>query len=89
MIKHDLLGRQLEVVGAANSSLIGLKGEVVDETKNTITLRASDGDKKLLKEQVTIKVGGLLIEGRLLAQRPEKRTRNKIRTWQRKKPLNQ
>jgi len=31
--KHEIIGKQLEVVDALNKNLIGLKGEVVDETR--------------------------------------------------------
>lgn len=86
MIKHDLLGKRLRVVDAKNQSLVGIEGEVVDESKNTIKVRTVDGEKTLLKEQVTIEVEGTVVEGQLITQRPEKRTKLKIRKWQRKKP---
>jgi ribonuclease P protein subunit POP4 len=34
--KCGLIGRNIEIVEAKNKSLVGLKGKVVDETKNTL-----------------------------------------------------
>lgn len=86
MIRHDLVGRTVTVVEAENPSLAGITGEVVDETKQTLRVRTDRGEKTLLKEQITIEVDGVRIEGRLLTQRPEKRTKLRITKWQRRKP---
>ena len=86
MIRHDLLGRELVVVKAANDALVGLAGRVVDETTHTLRIRTERGEKVLIKEQAVIEVDGLRINGALLNTRPEKRTKLKIRKWQRKKP---
>jgi ribonuclease P protein subunit POP4 len=85
MIRHDLVGRDLKVVDAHNNALVGITGKVVDETKSTLRVRTDRGEKTLLKEQVTIEVDGTRIEGELLTQRPEKRTRLRTTQWQRKK----
>ncbi len=86
MIRHDLIGRRIVVLEASNKDLVGIAGEVVDETKNTLRVRTDRGEKTVLKEQVTIDVDGTRIEGALLTQRPEKRTKLKLKRWQRRKP---
>lgn len=51
--QYDLIGRNIEIVGSRNKSLVGVKGKVVDETKNLIIL---DNGKKILKSVVEIKI---------------------------------
>lgn len=80
------MGRRLTVAEARNESLVGIAGEVVDETKHTLRVRTDRGEKTLLKEQVTIEIDGHRIDGALLEQRPEKRTKLRLKQWQRKKP---
>ncbi len=51
--QYALIGKQIEIVGSKNRSLIGIKAKVVDETKNLIIL---DNSKKILKGAVHIKI---------------------------------
>ncbi|MFQ5474646.1 MAG: ribonuclease P protein component 1 [Candidatus Nanoarchaeia archaeon] len=71
--RGELVGSEIEVVDASNRSLIGIKGEVVDETRNTIRIKRGDVEKTLLKEQVTIKIRDTEIIGQALVGRPEER----------------
>jgi ribonuclease P protein subunit POP4 len=70
--KGELIGSTIEVVGSKNQTLIGLKGKVTEETKNTLTIQG-DSKKKLLKSHITIKIDGQTIEGISLQKRPEDR----------------
>ena len=45
VVKLELIGLHIEVVKAKNSSLIGLKGKIIDETKNTITIKKNNETK--------------------------------------------
>lgn len=51
--QYALIGKKIEVIDSKNKSLIGIIGEVVDETKNLIILY---NGKKLLKGIVDIKI---------------------------------
>ena len=78
VLRQELIGCAIEVTGATNSSLIGIKGKIVDETKNTIIIKDKENRKKsLLKEQVTfiisIKDKRIEIDGKKIKKRPEKR----------------
>ncbi len=68
--KKELIGSNIEVVSSSNKTLVGLKGKIVEETKNTITL---DNGKKLLKSHIKIKIGNDIIEGKNIKKRPEDR----------------
>ena len=84
VLKYELIGIDAEIVDAKNKSLIGIKGKIIDETKNTITIETQDTTKKILKEQVTIKMKIqnkiAIVNGEKLVARAEDRIkkRNKI-----------
>ena len=79
-VKYELIGSQLEVVDSKNKSLIGIKGKIIDETKNMIFL---DNQKKLIKNQsifkIKLKNKTIKIKGQLLVGRPEDRLKKKIK----------
>jgi ribonuclease P protein subunit POP4 len=70
--KEELIGSTVEVVGSKNQTLIGLKGKIIEETKNTLTIQG-ESKKKLLKSHITLKIDGQIIEGKSLQKRPEDR----------------
>ncbi len=45
-----IIGRKVEVKDSSSSTLVGLRGEVLDETKNLLTLETSRGIKKIVKK---------------------------------------
>ena len=59
MIKKDiigsLIGKDIEIISSKNKSLFGLKGRVIDETKNTIRIETRNKIKTIIKTQVKIK----------------------------------
>lgn len=69
---RELIGATVEIVDATNSSLIGKKGKVIDETKNTFTL---ENKKIILKNSVTLRIGDRVIEGKEIAKRPYERVK--------------
>jgi|TARA_Y100000310_G_scaffold159627_1_gene159241 ribonuclease P protein subunit POP4 len=77
IVKFELIGLTMEITEAKNKSLIGLKGKIIDETRNMLTLDTKKGIKKLIKSQVKLKMKfknkNIEIDGRLLVNRPEDR----------------
>ena len=49
------------------------EGKIIDETKNTITIKTKKGTKKILKSNSIIEIRGRLIDGKGLTKRPEDR----------------
>lgn len=80
IVKYEFIGSKVEVIDSQNESLIGLKGKIVDETKNMFTLE--DG-KKLIKSQSTFKMKiknqTITIKGDILVGRPEDRLKKQIK----------
>ncbi len=77
LIRHELIGLNVEIVKAKNPLLIGIKGKVVDETRNTMTIKYKNKMRKILKDQAVfnIKVENKIfqVDGKLLVGRPEDR----------------
>ena len=74
-----LIGKEIEVIDSGNKTLIGLRGEVIDETKNTLTIRTEKEDKKIPKENNEFMVENKKINGTKLLGRIEVRIKNKKR----------
>jgi ribonuclease P protein subunit POP4 len=77
--RHELIGRLLEVTKARNKSIIGLKGRVINETKNSFTLFVDKkGKKTILKNHlIEVKVNGVVIGAGKVFGRPEDRIKVK------------
>lgn len=71
MIKNTLIGMRIEIVDAQNKNLLGLSGKIIDETKNILVLETQKGIKKLIKSQITLKIGTNIIKGNHIIRRPE------------------
>jgi len=88
VLRHELIGLNIEVKNSKNPGLIGLKGNIVDETKNTLVLETEGKGikriKKILKSQVkiiiTIGSKKVMVDGNLLIGRPEDRLKKIHRT---------
>ena len=53
ILRHELIGLNVQVTKALNPLSRNIKGEVIDETQQTILIRTKNGDKKLLKRLAT------------------------------------
>ncbi|MBI2667556.1 ribonuclease P protein subunit [Candidatus Woesearchaeota archaeon] len=80
--RSELIGLSIEITESENKSLIGLRGKIIDETKNILTLDTKNGIKKIIKSQVKFKMETnnrkIEVNGKLITNRPEdrlKRTR--------------
>ncbi len=72
---HELIGKEIEVIDSKNKSNLGIKGKVVDETKNTISVFCDEETKTLMKSNITFKIKetNFIIEGKEITKRPEER----------------
>jgi ribonuclease P protein subunit POP4 len=72
---HELIGKEVVVVTSTNPHQNGIKGKIIDETKQTLKIKCNGEIKTLLKSNLTIKVDKFetLIRGKDLLKRPEER----------------
>jgi ribonuclease P protein subunit POP4 len=78
ILKMELIGCNIEICKATNNDLVGIKGKIVDETKNTLTLRNEKNEiKKIIKNQITFIITKqdmrIKIDGKKINKKPEKR----------------
>ena len=83
VLKYELIGLEIEVVDARNAQLKGLRGKIINETRNTLTIEDNNITKRLIKNQVTFttKINNrkVVIDGALLVGRSEERLKKKIK----------
>ena len=77
LVKEKLIGTYIEITDSKNPTFKGLKGKIINETKNTFTIKTEKGEKKLIKNQVKMLIEEnnkkIEIEGIKLVGRSEDR----------------
>ena len=86
LVQHELIGLEVEVVDSSNSKNIGIKGKVVDETRNTLVVEKRNGKEVVLIKEENIFIFDLgeervRVDGRVLVGRPEDRIKKKLKRW--------
>jgi ribonuclease P protein subunit POP4 len=86
ILRHELIGLTVKVSEATNQSVRGLRGVVVDETKNTLKIHSARGTRMIPKHVATFRFklpDGILVDvdGRRLVARPESRLKTRVRRW--------
>ncbi|MFX0099516.1 MAG: ribonuclease P protein component 1 [Candidatus Hodarchaeota archaeon] len=82
IIYHELIGLHVKIHESSSKPIIGLEGQVIDETMNMLVIKDQAGSvKKLLKSHhdflFTLENGKkLLVPGKLIAGRPWDRLKN-------------
>ena len=56
MFRHALVGREINIVAAANKSLIGMQGTVLLDTRNMLAIKTGKGKKRIQKKDVTLMI---------------------------------
>ena len=84
--RHELIGLDARISGGNNKSQKKIKGLIVAETRNTLTLSNGKKEKTVAKGDVSFSfnLGGTLVEveGKTLIGRPEDRVKKKHkRDW--------
>ncbi len=86
LVRHELIGLEVLIEKSANKSLEGLKGNVIDESRQTLTLKTAKVEKKVAKDVCTfifVLPSGekVRVYGSLLVSRPEDRIKKKLKKW--------
>jgi ribonuclease P protein subunit POP4 len=86
LVRHELIGLEAEVITSTNQSAVGIKGTVIDETRETIVIETAKGEKRLAKKDCTLRFTlpsgeAVRVDGKVLISRPEDRLKKKLRKW--------
>jgi len=87
VVQGEFIGLNAKVVKSTNPSYVGISGQVINETRNTIVVRHKNEDKVIVKEtavfQFTLPSGTVIeIEGNAILGRPEDRLKKRLkRRW--------
>lgn len=84
IFRHELIGLKVSIIGSSNPSLIGLRGEVIYETRNMLWVSVKGDVKKIPKEVCTFEFKlprseRVVVEGEHLVGRPERRLKKRVR----------
>ena len=88
ILADDLIGLEAEVAESTDPGKVGIKGKIVDETLNLLTIATENGEKRISKAESTFifkyKGKKLKVIGKLLVSRPEDRIKKApklLRRW--------
>ena len=86
LIRHELIGLEVKVRSDSNNFNNNIKGEILDETRNTVIIRSNGTPKMVAKATASFEfnLGGsrVEVEGLTLVGRPEDRVKKKNkRSW--------
>lgn len=76
-LKQEYIGLDIEIIKSNNTSLKGMKGKVIDETKNTFKIKTIKGTKTVLKNISIFKINNKTIKGNEITKRPHERIKMK------------
>lgn len=73
-MKHiSILGKNIEIIQSSNRYEVGIKGIVIEDTKNTIKIRTDNKVKTLTKKNIILIINDKKIDGNLLIGKEEER----------------
>ncbi|MCS7124659.1 MAG: ribonuclease P protein component 1 [Candidatus Bathyarchaeota archaeon] len=84
IIRYEFIGTEVKVAKSKNPSCVGIRGKILDETRNTFIV-LHDGERKMIVKNTAIfhfkfSDGTVVeIDGKLLVGRPEDRLKKRIR----------
>jgi ribonuclease P protein subunit POP4 len=86
ILRHELIGLTVKIRDATNAEVKGIRGAVVDETKNTLRILSSQGTVMIPKSIATFRFKlpdgtQVDVDGRRLVSRPESRLKTRVKRW--------
>lgn len=85
ILLHEFIGLECKVIASRNKNHLGIKGRIIDETKNLIIIETKKGIKKISKKGAIfrLKLDNCVVEihGDDIIARPEDRLKRRIKNW--------
>jgi ribonuclease P protein subunit POP4 len=88
IVINELIGLRVEVVSCKDKAQRGIRGKVVDETKNTFIVEAKNATKRVIKETAVFKFyagkESFIVEGKEISFRPHERIEKALKYYKRR-----
>ena len=88
IVLHELIGFDAEVIDCRDSSQIGIKGRVINETKNLLYLRHDSNIKRVVKKICKFRfecgTESFIVNGIEISFRPHERTEKALKFYRRR-----
>jgi ribonuclease P protein subunit POP4 len=86
ILRHELIGLNVTVRRANSRTIRGVRGVIVDETRNTLTVNGRRGQVMIPKNIATFRFdlpNGVRVDvdGERLVAKPENRLKTKVKRW--------
>ena len=84
VLRHEMIGLDVLVTCASNPGHVGVRGRIIDETRNTLVILTERGEKRIPKRFSVFRFrlpGGTAVDvdGSSLEMQPERRITMRIR----------
>jgi len=84
VLRHELVGLPAGVYSSPHKNFKNIRGEIIGETRNTLSIRQDGVEKKIPKNAASFELTldnktKVRVDGKLLIARPEDRIKKKIR----------
>ncbi len=79
LARSELIGLDVKIIESENRFNRGIKGKIIDETKNMFIIKTKETRKKIIKDQCVFEFKGknIQINGKSLSTRPEERIKQR------------
>ncbi|WP_455279578.1 ribonuclease P protein component 1 [[Eubacterium] cellulosolvens] len=86
MTKNEFIGLDVRISKSHNKQLVGMRGRIIDETRNTLVLRRGSKiiriPKNIVHFHMSLPSGNIIkVDGRSIVARPEDRIKMRVRRW--------
>jgi len=79
LARSELIGLDVKIIKSENRFNKGIKGRIIDETKNMFVIKTKETRKKIIKNQCVFEFEekNIKINGKSLSTRPEERIKQR------------
>jgi ribonuclease P protein subunit POP4 len=89
IVLHELIGLDAEVINCSDNSQIGIKGRVIDETKNLLLVKSGDMTRKIVKKNCVFRFRhdgqSFVVNGEEIDFRPHERIEKGMKYYKKRK----
>lgn len=88
IVLSELIGLRVRVMKSLDKGQVGIRGTVVDETKNTLVIEANEGTRRLIKKISIFKFyagkQSFIVDGEEINFRPHERIEKGLKFYKRR-----